>query len=460
MAKKLAIKRIGCAVLAAVLLLLCVPTVRAAEGEGVQLPTLSQGQENIVKRARQMTQIRWTPSRDVVGWKSEFTYRAGTTYQGLPYGQPVYASYVPWETSLLDFLRAVNSPDSRMYTAYSEYAGRAPYYSVDCSGFVSWAWGLGGRQTTRTLGEFSTKISTSSYEDAQVGDCLCLAGVHAVLITHITYDESGAINSIEISEATTNLATDYCCQVTRYGKGGTQTLGALTARYFGNGYILYRSKTRDSVGYTHSCAVPLEGDDCPYCRTEEREVMPQSLSVMGRSRVTLYAQPRKDAATVGGVPEGSEIVVDGSWTDEQGALWYQTQSGAWLPAEGMTAYCRHDYECTDRVASTCKNMGQETYTCAICGDTKTQDLPTVDHSYENGSCIWCGGELPEVLTGDFTGDGKVTDADVIYLLWYTVFPEDYPITGEADFTGDGKVTDADVIYLLWHTVFPEDYPLN
>ena len=63
------------------------------------------------------------------------------------------------------------------------------------------------------------------------------------------------------------------------------------------------------------------------------------------------------------------------------------------------------------------------------------------------------------VLGDFDGDHQVTDADVIYLLWYTVFPEDYPISGHADFDGDNQVTDADVIYLLWHTVFPEDYPL-
>jgi len=68
---------------------------------------------------------------------------------------------------------------------------------------------------------------------------------------------------------------------------------------------------------------------------------------------------------------------------------------------------------------------------------------------------WSDGVL-----GDFTEDGLVTDADVIYLLWYTVFPEDYPLNGKADFTGDGLITDADVIYLLWYTVFPGDYPLK
>ena len=62
--------------------------------------------------------------------------------------------------------------------------------------------------------------------------------------------------------------------------------------------------------------------------------------------------------------------------------------------------------------------------------------------------------------GDFTGDGFVTDADVIWLLWHTVFPEDYPLNQSGDFTGDDLVTDADVIYLLWYTVFPEDYPLS
>ena len=80
-----------------------------------------------------------------------------------------------------------------------------------------------------------------------------------------------------------------------------------------------------------------------------------------------------------------------------------------------------------------------------------------------GNITWIslasGGEVGDVPS-DFTGDGLVTDEDVIYLLWYTVFPEDYPLNQSGDMDGDGLVTDADVIYLLWHTVFPEDYPIN
>ena len=67
----------------------------------------------------------------------------------------------------------------------------------------------------------------------------------------------------------------------------------------------------------------------------------------------------------------------------------------------------------------------------------------------------------EAIMGDLNDDGLVTDADVIYLLWHTVFPEDYPVGDKfVDFNNDSLVTDADVIWLLWHTVFPEDYPLE
>lgn len=67
--------------------------------------------------------------------------------------------------------------------------------------------------------------------------------------------------------------------------------------------------------------------------------------------------------------------------------------------------------------------------------------------------------VPKPDLGDLNNDGSVDNKDVEYLLWYTLFPEDYPLNQEVDFNGDGAVDNLDVQYLLWHTLFPEDYPL-
>ena len=63
------------------------------------------------------------------------------------------------------------------------------------------------------------------------------------------------------------------------------------------------------------------------------------------------------------------------------------------------------------------------------------------------------------IAGDMDGNGVLDDKDVAQLLWHTLFPAAYPISGNADFNGDGRVDDGDVAYLLWHTLFPEAFPL-
>ena len=103
-----------------------------------------------------------------------------------------------------------------------------------------------------------------------------------------------------------------------------------------------------------------------------------------------------------------------------------------------------------------KNTTHHWHECAACGDQADKAEHTLAAG-DSSTCITCG---KLYLPGDFNGDWLVTDADVIWLLWYTVFPEDYPLVSSGDFNGDSLVTDADVIYLLWHTVFPGDYPLN
>ena len=62
--------------------------------------------------------------------------------------------------------------------------------------------------------------------------------------------------------------------------------------------------------------------------------------------------------------------------------------------------------------------------------------------------------------GDFDNNGVVDNRDVEYLLWHTLFPEDYPLSVAGDFDHSQQVDNKDVEYLLWHTLYPSDYPLT
>lgn len=309
------------------------PTTRGATQIRVaNRKTLSQGVQNIVKRAYQMTNIQWTPLTNITGWNAEMTYYAGTTYTGLPYGQPVYASYVPWSTSLTDFIAAVNNPNSKLYTSQSTYDSVAPYYSCDCSAFVSWAWNLGSRQTTSSIPNFATLVSNTTYTGLQVGDCFCKQGSHVVLVTDITYDDNGVINGVEISESTVNMATNYCCQKMWYGTGYSYPLSKLQTKYIDNGYGLYRSKTRDNATYAHYCVVPLEGDVCELCGMNSYTSTKTYATVRFLSDATIYRSPDEMSDQCGTVYSDRELNITASTTVD-GVVWYQLEISGWVKAD-------------------------------------------------------------------------------------------------------------------------------
>lgn len=68
-------------------------------------------------------------------------------------------------------------------------------------------------------------------------------------------------------------------------------------------------------------------------------------------------------------------------------------------------------------------------------------------------------EAAQLIAGDLTGDGAVTRDDAIYVLYHSMYPEQYPANQDADFDEDGNVDREDAIYLLYHSMYPEQYPL-
>lgn len=219
-------------------------------------PAVSEGQKNIVKRARQLNEIEWTPIENITQWGNYGVFKAETTYKGIPYGQPINCNgYIGYGASLETFASSVLDNTSKIYTTVSTYNKVAPSLSTDCSGYVSYAWGLDTRKTTYSLPEVAQKVGEQSLYSLQVGDCLDELRSHVVLVSGLTYDGNGNIIGVETMEQTPVIT-----RVTRYGAGENRSLNSFQSYYLNNGYVIYRNPNRDSVTYTPNAAVPLDGE--------------------------------------------------------------------------------------------------------------------------------------------------------------------------------------------------------
>ena len=245
------------------------------------IPEVSQGQLNIVKRARQLTEIQWTPLEDIYQWGQMGVFKAETTYTGIPYGQPVNTNgYIGYGVSLETFASSVLNNTSKLYTTYSTYNKIAPSLSTDCSGYVSYAWGLTNRKTTYSLVNVAQNVGNQSLYSLQVGDCLDKTSSHVVLVSELTYDINGNIIGVEIMEQTPVIT-----RVTRYGEGESRSLNSFQSYYLNNGYVIYRNPNRETVTYTPSPFVPLDGEVVP--GTKEAAPKSHTTPFVGGKSVTL-----------------------------------------------------------------------------------------------------------------------------------------------------------------------------
>jgi len=242
---------------------------------------LSQGVKNILLRARQMYEVTWTPLADVQAdsFTCPGTFVKGQTYQGIPYGQPVHKGrYVGSNATIDEFVAATKNINSDMYKTkgentynYTQQVGNkqiryCPYFSNDCSGFVSYAWGI-KRMTTSSFSSKKTKDGSSGYKDLgkdinklEPGHAICTDGSgHIILIYDVEYDSNG-----KLLRVTTLEQVEPQMRKKVWGVGGNAgTLDEL--QKFMNGtlttgakpYSIIEYMNADSVTFTATTAAPI-----------------------------------------------------------------------------------------------------------------------------------------------------------------------------------------------------------
>ena len=98
----------------------------------------------------------------------------------------------------------------------------------------------------------------------------------------------------------------------------------------------------------------------------------------------------------GGASYGSLQRYCGKWVD-----------GQYIPShtyeEGVCTVCGaldpagHTHRETEEITrpATCTEPGEKTYTCSLCGESRTETIPAEGHHYENGVCTVCGQSDPD-----------------------------------------------------------------
>ena len=167
--------------------------------------SLEIGKINAVKKAYQMTDLKFTPINPI--GKRNGTFEPGMTYKGVMYSSTnELETYVGKDISIHTLMTAIHNPRSKIYTEdisklpYHGKNGKAYYGSV-CSSFVSHALGLVPRYYANDfpLSDMMQDIIYSMPEDLQIADVLWKDG-HVAMITDIRTDNNGQVTKIESSE--------------------------------------------------------------------------------------------------------------------------------------------------------------------------------------------------------------------------------------------------------------------
>ncbi len=173
----------------------------------------NEGEAAVIARARQLTDFKWTPVRDVPTYlsltKGNGVLPAGVEQTGFPYASTERIDKFFCENiSFESFLTAIPNPDSKLYQA-GHASLRACNFGVVCNGLVRYALGIRERVNTQNWSSLPgmrqiKQKGEYTVDEMQLCDVLHAYGEgrnHVSLITDIIRNEDGKIEFVEVSEA-------------------------------------------------------------------------------------------------------------------------------------------------------------------------------------------------------------------------------------------------------------------
>ena len=225
-----------------------------------------KGIENGIKRAKQMTDFRWTPVKDLpavdtfTGMNREREYHSFRLVPWFPQKGMVYSSvlktqkFVGFNVSFETFVSALSDPESVLYKYDVDGQGRKNancWYGVVCSCFVSYVLDMKERWICRTWPTVKnvTCLGKPDVNELRLLDIVLNVKRHIAIITDILRDENGDVQRIEVSESTLPF-----CRATYF------TPEEVRGAWYDREFQIYRKSDLEGIRYIPSPFVKVEAD--------------------------------------------------------------------------------------------------------------------------------------------------------------------------------------------------------
>ncbi len=171
--------------------------------------TESEARNAIVQKGADMVYCMWKPTRDLVGWRSGYIFKADKYQYGIPYSQAYNGM-----CDNTEFLAAMSKSD--FYTTSYEGNIAMPRYGNDCSAFVAICWGLtyNGDYRYNTTKFNDNYASIGSYANLQRGDAVVSTSKAHIFLVIQNWEVPPTGSSITTSYVTCYEQTPYNAQLT------------------------------------------------------------------------------------------------------------------------------------------------------------------------------------------------------------------------------------------------------